>query len=183
MVKVSISAFAVGVLLFSLLFSVSDSAANAHLPAARSIAGPAAVMVADPSPRPGILFSASERNLIKRLLNAVRSTDAPKSARKGDNGKSAKAKDNGGKAGLPPGLAKRDTLPPGLARQLQRNGKLPPGLDKRGLPADVEGRLPALVFGTERVIIGNDVVLLDKDTQIVLDIIRDVIDVVTTPDS
>src|SRR5229473_147236 len=35
---------------------------------------------------------------------------------------------------LPPGLAKRDRLPPGLERQLQRNGTLPPGLQKRVQP-------------------------------------------------
>src|SRR5215470_14934501 len=29
---------------------------------------------------------------------------------------------------LPPGLAKRDRLPPGLEKQLVRNGTLPPGL-------------------------------------------------------
>src|SRR5215475_5454143 len=32
---------------------------------------------------------------------------------------------------LPPGLAKKDRLPPGLERQLMRNGTLPPGLQKR----------------------------------------------------
>jgi hypothetical protein len=30
----------------------------------------------------------------------------------------------GGQSGLPPGLAKRDRLPPGLERQVQRNGTL-----------------------------------------------------------
>ncbi|MEE9196375.1 MAG: hypothetical protein V3U44_11070, partial [Alphaproteobacteria bacterium] len=35
---------------------------------------------------------------------------------------------------LPPGLAKRQTLPPGLAMQIRRNGTLPPGLAKRNLP-------------------------------------------------
>ena len=33
--------------------------------------------------------------------------------------------------GLPPGLAKKEHLPPGLQRQLVRNGKLPLGLEKK----------------------------------------------------
>ncbi|MBI3484974.1 MAG: hypothetical protein HY012_07470, partial [Acidobacteria bacterium] len=32
------------------------------------------------------------------------------------------------RSGLPPGLAKRDRLPPGLEKQLRERGKLPPGL-------------------------------------------------------
>src|SRR5207302_1565893 len=35
---------------------------------------------------------------------------------------------------LPPGLAKKNHLPPGLERQLQRNGTLPPGLQRRVQP-------------------------------------------------
>src|SRR4030095_16261332 len=38
------------------------------------------------------------------------------------------------RAGLPPGLAKKDHLPPGLERQLQRNGTLRPGMEKRVQP-------------------------------------------------
>src|SRR5215831_5359969 len=33
--------------------------------------------------------------------------------------------------GLPPGLAKKESLPPGLQKQLVRNGQLPPGLEKK----------------------------------------------------
>jgi hypothetical protein len=45
---------------------------------------------------------------------------------------------------LPPGLAKRDQLPPGLEKQLVRRGTLPPGLQKRlqPCPEDLERRLP-----------------------------------------
>ena len=46
--------------------------------------------------------------------------------------------------GLPPGLAKRNSLPPGLARQLRERGRLPPGLQKRltPLPPTLVRRLP-----------------------------------------
>src|SRR5215469_4458222 len=40
--------------------------------------------------------------------------------------------------GLPPGLAKREALPPGLEKQLVRNGTLPPGLQKRIQPCPPE---------------------------------------------
>jgi hypothetical protein len=33
--------------------------------------------------------------------------------------------------GLPPGLAKRQSLPPGLRKQVRERGHLPPGLEKR----------------------------------------------------
>ena len=69
----------------------------------------------------------------------------------------------GGSEGLPPGLAKRDRLPPGLERQLQRNGHLPPGLEKkmRPLPRSCEVRLPRLPSDITRVVIGNYVILRD----------------------
>src|SRR5438874_6648291 len=35
---------------------------------------------------------------------------------------------------LPPGLAKRESLPPGLRAQLREHGTLPPGLQKRLVP-------------------------------------------------
>jgi hypothetical protein len=79
--------------------------------------------------------------------------------------------------GLPPGLAKRKRLPPGLERQLQKNGSLPPGLQKRvhSLPLDLEHLLPNLPKGIGRVIIGGDVVLLDKTSNTILDIVRKVL--------
>ena len=48
-------------------------------------------------------------------------------------------KKNGKNKGLPPGLAKRDHLPPGLQKHLDRRGTLPPGLAKRDLPPDLRG--------------------------------------------
>ena len=80
-----------------------------------------------------------------------------------------------GNKGLPPGLAKRKSLPPGLQKQLERNGKLPPGLQTRQLPDELWAKLPPAQPGTERVIADNDVVLLDKATGVVLDILRDVV--------
>lgn len=82
---------------------------------------------------------------------------------------------------LPPGLAKRGgDLPPGLQRQLRKNGKLPPGLQKRlePLPDEIVVRLPKLPPEWERVILGRHVILIDRRTARVLDIIENVIGLV-----
>jgi hypothetical protein len=80
--------------------------------------------------------------------------------------------------GLPPGLAKRGgKLPPGLQKQLDKNGRLPPGLQKRlePVPADLDHRLPRLPDLWERVILERDVILIDRRTNRILDIIENVI--------
>ena len=59
--------------------------------------------------------------------------------------------------------------------QYQRNGTLPPGLAKRDLPADLSQRLPRPRFGTERVAVDNDVLLIQQSTGVILDILTDVI--------
>ena len=73
---------------------------------------------------------------------------------------------------LPPGLAKRGDLPPGLEGQLQKNGTLPPGLQKRvqSLPQVCEQQLPALPNDLERVVYSGRVMLLDDNTNRILDI-------------
>ena len=78
---------------------------------------------------------------------------------------------NGQYGDLPPGLAKRESLPPGLARQVERNGSLPPGLQKRvqPLPLVCENQLPVLAGGMERVILGHRVLLLDQNN-VILDL-------------
>ncbi|MBZ5512828.1 MAG: hypothetical protein LAN70_16900 [Acidobacteriia bacterium] len=71
-------------------------------------------------------------------------------------------------ANLPPGLARRDSLPPGLERQLERNGTLPPALESRAepLPDVCNARLPRLPLDWSRVVVGNRVLLLDPRSRI-----------------
>lgn len=78
---------------------------------------------------------------------------------------------------LPPGLAKRETLPPGLQKQLERNGTLPPGLQKKvqPLPAVLQKQLPALPTGYRRVVVAGNVILMNPTTGLIYDIIRNVI--------
>ena len=73
---------------------------------------------------------------------------------------------------LPPGLAKKDQLPPGLEKQLVRRGTLPPGLQKRlqPCPEDLERRLPPPPPDCAHVLIGGHIVLLNRSTNIVVDI-------------
>jgi hypothetical protein len=79
---------------------------------------------------------------------------------------------------LPPGLAKRGgNLPPGLQKHLERDGTLPPGLQKRvqPFPDDLERRLPRLPDTYRRVTLGVDVLILDRRTQRIVDIIHDIL--------
>ena len=92
-----------------------------------------------------------------------------------------KSKKKNKKKGLPPGLAKRGgNLPPGLQKKLDRGEPLPPGLQKRlePLPRDLHYRLPRIPDYWERVIVERDIVLIDRRTNRILDIIENVIDLV-----
>lgn len=72
----------------------------------------------------------------------------------------------------PPGLAKREKLPPGLARR----DTLPPGLQGRPLPRDLESHLTAVPAAQARILLGHDVLLIQRDTRVVLDILHAVAD-------
>lgn len=73
----------------------------------------------------------------------------------------------GGK-GLPPGLAKRGGhLPPGLAKR----DRLPPGLEGDTLPYELERKLSRLPSSYVRVRIGQDIVLMDRNTRVVFDVV------------
>jgi hypothetical protein len=76
--------------------------------------------------------------------------------------------------GLPPGLAKRKgALPPGLQKQLRRNGRLPRGLEKKifHFPAKLERRLSPLVPGLRRGFIGGRAVIYNPKTSVIVDVV------------
>jgi len=77
---------------------------------------------------------------------------------------------------LPPGLAKRQALPPGLREQLRENGALPPGLQKYWVPvpAPLLGRLPAVPPDHQRYFVGDDLIVVNTRTNQVIAVIRNV---------
>ncbi len=112
--------------------------------------------------------------LEKRLIRDFFGVKIPK-ATKAKDGKADAGKGKKGKSGeMPPGLANKESLPPGLQKHLERDGKLPPGLEKRNLPPGLEGKLRKRK-GQDRVIVGNDVVLIERATGLVLDILENVL--------
>lgn len=102
-------------------------------------ATPGTVATADFAPE----FSARDRRVLRTCLT-------------GDTGD------------LPPGLAKKEQLPAGAEKQLQKNGTLPPGLAKRAqaLPLACESQLPRLPSTVERVILNRQIILLGSHNRI-----------------
>lgn len=76
---------------------------------------------------------------------------------------------------LPPGLAKREALPPGLRNQLRERGELPPGLQKRliPVPAPWVTRLPPLPAHHTRYFAGDDFIVVDTRTNRIVALVRD----------
>lgn len=122
----------------------------------------------------GRIFDEVTRAAIEGFYNEVK-----RAAGAADDSDTSAAKDQkgGGKkqGGLPPGLARKEKLPPGLERQLQKKGTLPPGLAKRNLPPDLASRLPSTPPDLERIIVDTNVLLVEKATGVILDIIHDVV--------
>ena len=123
-------------------------------------------------------FSDLERQVIEEYYGkrprAVETAGDPDREPK-EKKKKGGGKDKGKDGDLPPGLAKRDQLPPGLAKR----ETLPPGLAKRGLPDDLEKKLPPPPKGYRREIVDATdyavVVLVHEATGVVADLIKDVV--------
>lgn len=115
-----------------------------------------------------IIFKEIEKQIIREYFGEDTNGAAPR--------RGGKKKAKGGRGGgLPPGLAKRERLPPGLERQLVKKGTLPPGISKRALPPGLASRLGSVPAGTERVIVGGDIALVEIATGVILDILKDVL--------
>lgn len=77
---------------------------------------------------------------------------------------------------LPPGLAKKDRLPPGHAWRARVNQPINDDARWRPLPRDLEQRLTRLPAEYVRVVVGTDVVIMNVRTRMVFDILEDVTD-------
>ena len=69
----------------------------------------------------------------------------------------------------------RGDLPPGIAKNLGRGKALPPGIAKQVLPGQLVGTLPAVPNGYERVIVDGKILLVEIATQVIHDILTDII--------
>ncbi len=127
----------------------------------------AQIRVAQQSDAVETIFKEIEKQIIREYFKG--------GAEEKQSGKArGKKKGKGGK-GSPPGFAKRETLPPGLEKQLRKNGTLPPGIAKRELPPGLAARLGPVPAGKQRVIVGGDVALVDIATGVIIDILKDVL--------
>lgn len=77
---------------------------------------------------------------------------------------------------LPPGLAKQGKIPPGHAMKLARNQPVPPGLEWRYLPENLDRRLSRLPDDYVRVMVGADIGIMNVRTRIIVDLIEDLDD-------
>jgi hypothetical protein len=82
--------------------------------------------------------------------------------------RSDRADKKGGKKGAKP-------LPPGIAKNLARGKPLPPGIAKQALPQSLVVQLPPVADGYERVIVAGKILLVEIATQVVHDILTDII--------
>lgn len=76
-----------------------------------------------------------------------------------------------------PGKGKRNhkSLPPGIAKNLARGKSLPPGIAKQVLPGGLVAQLPPAPKGFERVVVGGKVLLVEIATQVIHDVLSDLI--------
>jgi hypothetical protein len=120
------------------------------------------------------LRTPDNNDRVERRQHASQKSEKRKSRkhRKNKSHKKKKFKHGKGKSGqTPPGLARRNQLPAGLAKRKT----LPPGLAKRNLPSNLESQLPPAPVGVERVLVGDDVVLIQKGTNLLLDVLENVL--------
>ncbi len=69
----------------------------------------------------------------------------------------------------------KQSLPPGIAKNLQRGKPLPPGIAKQTLPTSLIDLLPQPPQGYERVAIDGKVLLVEIATQVIHDVLEDLI--------
>jgi Ni/Co efflux regulator RcnB len=73
------------------------------------------------------------------------------------------------------GKNKHKGLPPGIAKNLSRGKPLPPGIAKQHLPDGLVHALPAPPRGYERIIVDGKVLLVEIATQVIHDILTDIV--------
>jgi len=83
--------------------------------------------------------------------------------------------DDGGVRSEPAHGKPGKSLPPGIAKNLARGKPLPPGIAKQVLPEGLIAQLPKPPRGFERVIVDGKVLLVEVATQVIHDVLEDLI--------
>ena len=115
------------------------------------------------------------RNYYERNANAwvVAHPDYEDEDDQGGNGNNKKNKKNKNKhKDIPPGIAKKGTLPPGIYKQLVRNGQIPPDVHYQPLPPDLIVQLPPLQPAYRYVIVDDRVLLIQAATRAIMDVLQ-----------
>jgi hypothetical protein len=101
-------------------------------------------------------WESTDRSLIERYFLSHWSDGTPRSQ------------------GMPPGLAKKGKIPPGIAAQIQQGKRLPSGVGRPVPPYLLTqlGKYP----GYDQLLVGNDMVLVDAVSRVIVDIFRNVTD-------
>ena len=73
------------------------------------------------------------------------------------------------------GKRKHKSLPPGIAKNFGRGKPLPPGIAKQQLPEGLVHALPSPPGGYERIIVDGKILLVEIATQVVHDILSDIV--------
>ena len=101
-----------------------------------------------------VVFTDNEISVIRAYYRDNTANNSTKGNGKGKGGKS---------------------LPPGIAKNLQRGKPLPPGIAKQVLPTSLIDLLPPPPRGYERVAIDGKVLLIEIATQVIHDVLEDLI--------
>ena len=151
-----------GFLVCALVFAVAGQAWAQGSPSSRGKSAGA--------PHPA--FSEVDKRLIRDFFRGLtgKTVGAGRGKWAGKGGSAGKGKSKQ----WPPGLARRNDLPPGIAKRWKRFGTLPPGLAKRTLPGDLSRWLGRPPPGHQRIIAGQDVLLVEMATGLIIDILEGV---------
>ncbi|WP_395017066.1 hypothetical protein [Dongia sp.] len=156
-------------LLLSGLSGIAPAAAQSE-PGAAPPAGPSvADIVIDEAAR-HILRNYYERNANAWVVAHPDDYDNDGGNGNGNNKKNKKNKQK--HKDIPPGIAKKGSLPPGIYKQLVRNGQIPPDVHYQTLPPDLIVQLPPLAPAYQYVIVDDRVLLIQAATRAIMDVLQ-----------
>jgi hypothetical protein len=149
------------------LYGIVPAAAQSE-PGAAQPAGPSvADIVIDEAAR-HVLRNYYERNADAWVI--AHPDDEDEDGNGGNNKKNKKNKNK--HKDIPPGIAKKGSLPPGIYKQLVRNGQIPPDVRYHPLPPDLIVQLPPLAPAYQYVIVDDRVLLIQAATRAIMDVLQ-----------